>query len=760
MRYWGINLPAQTPARYGVAVMAAACAIAARGAMHGVLGIHAPYVPSELAVTIAALAGGRGPGMLAAGLTTLGTAYLFIEPRFSFAIAGYQPQAGLALFVVTALLSAVLVGHLRELLLFTARAESALRDSESQFHTLANAIPQLCWMANPDGWIFWYNDRWYTYTGTTPEQMKGWGWRDVHDPAVLPRVLELWQSSIATGEPFEMVFPLRRFDGAYGSFLTRIVPVRNEEGRILRWFGTNTDISEQHRTEEALRQSEARYSVLAEALPAIVFTASADGRIDYINRRWCEFSALPAEQMKGQDPAYLAHPDDQGRVREAWEASVRTGAPFEAELRRQAGNGGYRRFNVRATALRDGSGAVTKWLGVSYDIEDQKQAEERARSSQKLEALGTLAGGVAHDFNNLLTVIGGYNAMVMKHLENAPVVLGYAEQVESAANRAADLTRHLLAFSRRQVTQPKTLNLNRVVESMGKLLKRLLGEHIELVFRLAPDAGAIRADPIQADQVIMNLSVNARDAMPDGGTLTFETARLSLDDREARQLNLPAGDYAALTVSDTGSGMDAATKSRLFEPYFTTKEPGKGTGLGLAIVYGAVSQSGGAIHVESELGRGTTFRIYFPQCPAEENVAMPAGAALEKSGGETILLAEDEHMVRELVATMLSERGFSVLSAATPGEAIRIAAAAEQRIDLLLSDVLMPEMRGPELARRVRELRPDVSVIFMSGYSDRTFIDPGALRDAGFLQKPFHPEELARKIREALEHRRSRYRIQ
>ena len=749
------------------------------------------------------------------------------------------------------------------------QAEEALRKSEIEFETLANTIPQLCWMADGDGWIFWYNRRWYEYTGLVPEDTKGWGWQTVHDPRMLPQVLNRWKDSISTGEPFDMVFPLRGSDGVFRSFLTRVMPVRDSDGKVVRWFGTNTDITDarkveealnryadllrnsfdaillwsldgaietwnrgaerlygfsaeealgrrshdllqttfprpweevrailleagvwegdlKHRTrtggevivsarfqlsvdsegaakvleinrditerkraENALRQSESRYSMLAEALPAIIFLASAGGSVEYVNRRWQEYTGI--RDKSTSDPAVIVHKDDFERARDAKALSLETGSPYEAEIRLRRHDGVYRWFRIRATAVRDEGGRILNWLGIATDIEDEKQAEERLRESQKMEAIGRLAGGVAHDFNNLLLAIGGYSAMAMDQLQDRPPILEYLQQVTGAAERAAELTRQMLAFSRRQVIQPKLVNLNTAVEKIGKLLARVIGEDIQLASRLAPDLGLIQADPTQLDQIIMNLAVNARDAMPDGGRLTLETANAAVREDEADRHHIQAGAYIVLTVSDTGVGMDEQTKRRIFEPFFTTKDRGKGTGLGLAIVYGVVSQAGGAIQVDSEQGSGTSFRIYLPRHLAAGESDTSAEAALPpEPGGETILLVEDEGPVRKLVEAILHKKGFSVLEAATPGEAIRLAAGHQQPIDVLITDVLMPEMRGPDLAQRIRALRPAIVVIFMSGYSESTFLAPAVLGDATYLQKPFTAEELVRKLREAL----------
>jgi PAS domain S-box-containing protein len=498
-------------------------------------------------------------------------------------------------------------------------------------------------------------------------------------------------------------------------------------------------------------ESEARYRSLVEALPGVVFAASADGRTDYLNRHWYEYTDLTVEESTDFGWMSALHPDDREQTQSVWVEAVHRGSPYDIEYRLRRQDGAYRWFRGRATPLHDKEGEILKWLGIFTDVDDEKKAQDRIRETQKLEAVGRLAGGVAHDFNNLLTAIGGYNSLLIEGLGEEPTLLGYGQEVRDAVERASGLTRQLLLFSRRQLAQPKNLNLNERVTAICGLLHRIIGEDIEIITNLPSDLGIIRADPVQLDQVIMNLAVNARDAMPNGGRLTLETANTVVGPQEAAQLQLSPGDYTMLTASDTGTGMDSVTKGRIFEPFFTTKEQGKGTGLGLSIVYGVIRQSGGCIMVDSAPGKGTTFKIYLPVCAASVDAAVPETAVVTgKATGQTVLLVEDESVVRRLVAKMLQKQGYRVLEAALPSAALAFMTETGDRIDLLLSDVLMPEMRGPELAKCVRKLRPDIGVLFMSGYSDTTFLDPRSLEDAEFVQKPFTPAELALKIRQVL----------
>jgi signal transduction histidine kinase len=384
---------------------------------------------------------------------------------------------------------------------------------------------------------------------------------------------------------------------------------------------------------------------------------------------------------------------------------------------------------------------------------EQHELTRQLMQSQKMEAVGRLAGGVAHDFNNLLTVILGYNEMLRERLKGDAAASEYAMEVFRAAERASALTNQLLAFSRRQASAPRVVDLNQVVQQIEKMLGRIIGEDIELILRLEQQVWPIELDPSHIDQVIMNLAVNSRDAMPEGGTLTIETANVELSEEyAAKRIGIRPGRYVMLAVTDSGAGMDQATLTHIFEPFFTTKEQGKGTGLGLSIVYGVVKQHGGEILVYSEPGHGTVFKIYFPAGqstpePLIEDVEVP-----DSSGAlGTILLVEDEDQVRKLAHTMLTRRGYRVLDASSPSVALDVLRNHPTGIDLLLTDMVMPQMSGAELAREVRLLRPEIRILFMSGYTDRGLIGQGNL-DPGtpLIQKPFTSEALYRKVRDVL----------
>ena len=394
---------------------------------------------------------------------------------------------------------------------------------------------------------------------------------------------------------------------------------------------------------------------------------------------------------------------------------------------------------------------------IAEDITDRRQLEEQLRQAQKMDAVGRLAGGVAHDFNNLLMVINGYTEVLLEQLEAGGEMHHKVQSIQQAAERAATLTRQLLAFSRKQLLELKVIDVNNVITDMERLLRPLIGEHIELVTRLSPDAGHTRADAGQLEQVIMNLVVNAKDAMPAGGRLTVQSADVTVRQNLSEHHFIQPGRYAVISVSDTGHGMDAETQSRIFEPFFTTKEKGKGTGLGLSTVYGIVKQSNGYVFAQSELGAGTTFHVYLPRVEESAEEQSPVKSQPNETGGcETVLLVEDEESVRELVRITLVSRGYKVLEAENGECGLQIAEDYKEPIDILITDVVMPGIGGRDLAKKLLALRPTVSVLYLSGYTEDTIIAQGTPSPAiAFLQKPFTLQNLAKKVREVLRARAS-----
>jgi PAS domain S-box-containing protein len=524
------------------------------------------------------------------------------------------------------------------------------------------------------------------------------------------------------------------------------------------------DITERKQAEVALREMAHRLEVAAQAYRQVIdnsldviCTMDEEGVFVQVSAASEKVWGYKPDELIGQMYIDLVHPEDRPNTREV-ATKIMSGIPV-------------RDFENRY-ARKDGSEANIMWSAnwsredrtmfcVARDINEIKVAEqalrhteEQLRQSQKMEAIGQLAGGIAHDFNNLLTVISGYGELSARKLKAEDPLRLNLEEIKKAGDRAASLTRQLLAFSRRQILQPKVLDLNQVVLDLEKMLGRLIGEDVEMRTNLAPSLGSVKADPGQIEQVLMNLAVNARDAMPQGGKLTIGTENVYLDpDYASHHLAVTPGPYILLAVSDTGHGMTEETKSRIFEPFFTTKEQGKGTGLGLSTVYGIVKQSGGNIWVYSEPGAGTTFKIYLPRTDegAGEYVrGLPATEVLK--GTETVLLVEDEELVRNLVRHVLEDAGYKLLEATNGGAGLQLCDQYEAPIHLLLTDVVMPEMSGQQLAERLRKTRPGMAVLYMSGYTEDTIVHHGVLdEDVSFIEKPFNPDALARKVREVID---------
>jgi len=520
---------------------------------------------------------------------------------------------------------------------------------------------------------------------------------------------------------------------------------------------------EKLKAEAALHRSEELYRLITENTSDLICMLNWNGNYEYVSPSYKEVLGYDPQDLLGQSWFSLIHPEDWQEVDRKRTQSLTTGTPERVELRFKHREGSWKVFETVGNWIGDVQGGLQRAVLVSRDLTERKQAEkalrqseEQLRQSQKLEAVGQLAGGVAHDFNNLLTVITGYSDILVRRLpENDPNRLG-VEEIRRAAERASTLTRQLLAFSRKQVLQPKLFNLNTLVTDMGRMLRRLINEDIELVTKLTDDPTEINADPGQLEQVLMNLVVNARDALPDGGKITIETASLELDRNYADvHTSVQPGPYVMLAVSDNGVGMDAETRKHIFEPFFTTKEDGKGTGLGLSTVYGIVKQSGGNIWVYSEPSHGAVFKVYLPRVRPHKSPSTledDLQQAEAPGGNETILLIEDEPQIRRMAFELLGEQGYKILVASNGLEALKILEEDKTAVDLILTDVVMPEMNGRELVNRTALLRPDAKVLYMSGYTNDAIVRHGVLdSDTSFIQKPFSSYALACKVREVLD---------
>jgi PAS domain S-box-containing protein len=578
------------------------------------------------------------------------------------------------------------------------------------------------------------------------------------------------------GQPWRVVYALQEMDrlepgirrslAQVGKWSSQILLRRPEGSKLLVEMNINAmpdggiisvcrDLSERAEAEKARAEAEAKYKMLVEQVNAITYIAEIgiDAQWYYVSPQVEAILGYTPEEWVGisQRWADLIHPEDLPMVMAAEEAS-QSGLPFQAEFRIKRKDGREIWLNDTAVVVQ-GSNSHPVMEGIIVDITERKQLETQLQQSRKMEAVGRLAGGIAHDFNNLLTIITGYTELALSRPTVPPEIRSDIERIENAAGRAASLVRQLLAFSRRQVLQPKTLDLNAIVLNLDKLLRRLMDDNVEMVTHVVENVGKVKADPAQIEQVIMNLVVNARDAMPKGGRLVVETSNVELDASYADDhVSVKPGRYVMLAVSDTGVGMDRQTIAHIFEPFYTTKESGRGTGLGLSTVYGIVKQSGGYIWVYSEPGKGSTFKVYLPRVdgPSEEPVAEQSRPA-SKRGAETILLVEDEEAVRDLIQTVLVEHGYDVIPARDPLHAEQLASSYAREIHLLLTDVVMPGTSGRELAIRITPLRPGIRVLFMSGYTENVITTGGMLeKGLAFLQKPFSPAVLVEKVREVL----------
>jgi two-component system cell cycle sensor histidine kinase/response regulator CckA len=581
------------------------------------------------------------------------------------------------------------------------------------------------------------------------------GGRNIHDFAAPGAELvnqKDYESLIEKGGGWSAVVALRRADDAivYAQFFTTVVDLAGRSAVL----SIGHDVTDRLRSARALGAAERRYQALVERMPDVLWTMDVEGDVTFVTPNVLELTGFtPAELYAGRRQLWFEqiHPEDRAAVRDAFAALAGDRRRLDVQHRWRHRDGRWLWLRVRGTAHDEEGGGRTV-DGLITDITEQRELEERLRQAQKMEAVGQLTGGIAHDFNNILAAIIANSHFLIEELNQGDPRRADAEEIRTAAERAAALTRQLLAFSRNQVQQPKVLDLNTTVVCLEKMLRRLIGEDVDLELRSSADLGSVRADAGQIEQVIMNLVVNARDAMPRGGHLTIETANVHVEPSSALHGAVPAGDYVTVAVSDTGIGMSAETQRRMFEPFFTTKERGKGTGLGLSTCYGIVKQSAGHIAVESELGRGSRFKVYLPRVGEQPEGARAAEREPAHGGHETVLLAEDDDGVRSAVSRILAARGYNVLLARDGCEALAAAQLHEGPIHLVLSDVVLPGYSGPEIVGHLRDNAIGARALFMSGYTDHALLRDGVPRpDVNFIAKPFAPEALAKKVREVLD---------
>lgn len=638
------------------------------------------------------------------------------------------------------------------------RAEVALRESESKLRAVVDALPVGVWFMDAQGRVMLTNSAaeriWAgaRYAGRNHyEEYKG-RWFDTGQPVAR----EEWASARALkGETvLDQVIEIDCFDGTQKVINNSGLPVFNESGGVSGAVVLNEDITERKRAEAGLKKSEARLARAHRmALLGHWELDPASEALEWSDEVYRIFGVGKDEFRPTREAFYqCVFDDDRDRCRAAIEQTMRDGTPYNIDHRIVLPDGVHRIVREHAEVTLDETGRITRVIGTVQDVTEYRRLEEQLREAQKLESIGRLAGGVAHDFNNLLTVIIGYSDLVLGALEASHPAWDSIAEVKKAGERASALTRQLLTFSRRQVVQPRVMDLNTIINDAEKMLQRMVGEDVAFSTVLETPLWPVMADPGEIQQVLLNLVVNARDAMPGGGKLIIETANVHLDPSIAAQHHgMNPGPHVLLAVSDTGMGMDEAVRARIFEPFFTTKPKGSGTGLGLSTCYGIVTHSGGWIGVYSEPGRGTTLKIYLPATDAGPVADTPADTKAAVGGSETVLVVEDQEEVRRFTCDVLRRYGYTILVAASGEEALSVLADHTGAVDLMITDLVMPGMTGRELADRVAASRPGMPTVFMSGYSDEVATRQGVLgHDAAYLQKPFAPKALANKIREVL----------
>lgn len=560
-------------------------------------------------------------------------------------------------------------------------------------------------------------------------------------------IIEERMRKFAAGEPLPSVYEFSAVskDGRVIKCEASVSKFQYKSGMATQ--GVIRDIGARKKAEEQSR----KLLQAVEQSPVAILIMDMKGRIEYSNPHYLKMSGYDAHEIKGRKPFILqSDPEEDELVKKIWD-TIADGNVWSGEIQNMRQDGQFYWEKIEICPIFRKKGLITNYLYVGEDVTERRELEEQLRQSQKMEAIGQLAGGVAHDFNNLLTIINGYSEILLSSIQPDNPFYNSVNQIKQAGLRAESLTRQLLAFSRKQIMQPKVLDLNDLVHNLENMLSRLIGENIDLITLFDSNLHRVKVDPGQFEQVVLNLAINARDAMPRGGTLTIETRNLLIDENH-HLLNEGAkpGWYAMLTVRDTGKGIDGEVIERIFEPFYSTK--GKGTGLGLSTVYGIVKQSGGIITVNSSPGRGAAFQVLFPawhDSQAEEESSQTLAEPLKNH--ETILIAEDEDSVRELAKLALERVGFQVITAKDGEEAIEKLQSRNGEIDILLTDVIMPKIGGRALADAVQKKKPGLKVLFMSGYTDDAIVEHGVLEEGThFIQKPFTPERLIRKIRSLL----------
>ena len=644
------------------------------------------------------------------------------------------------------------------------RAQKELHESEARFRALAQALPNHVWTAGADGRLDWFNEGVYRYTGLAEGELDGDNWMRIIHPGDRGAAADRWRQALASGDTYEAEYRLRDSGGVFRWYIARAVPIRDDDGVILRWVGTNTDVDELRQIREKLEALNATLEQRVAERTAdrdrmwrlstdIMLVADFATRITAVNPAWGRILGWEEDELIGRSVMDLLHPEDHTDAEREVSRLAAGEMTFSYENRFRRKDGSYRRISWMAVPSEDFIHAVGR------DVTEERESAEALRKTelalqqaQKMEAIGNLTGGVAHDFNNLLQVISGNLQLLARDIAGDDKAERRVANALAGVGKGAKLAAQLLAFGRRQALDPRVLNVGRLIAGMDDMLRRTIGEGVEIETMVSGGLWNTLVDPVQIENSLLNLAINARDAMDGFGKLTIEVGNAFIDDNYARlNEDVQPGQYVALSVTDTGSGMPPEVLTKVFDPFFTTKAEGKGTGLGLSMVYGFVKQSGGHVKIYSEVGHGTTVKIYLPRSRQQEDLAVEMLDSPVLGGKETILVAEDDEGVRATVVDMLRELGYNVLKAPDAASALAIVESGIA-IDLLFTDVIMPgSLKSADLARQAKERLPGIAVLFTSGYTENSIVHGGRL-DPGvqLLSKPYTREQLARKIRHVL----------
>ncbi len=698
--------------RYGLAVLLVILATLLRLQL-GALGLKPPYITYYPAIVLTAWLCGFGPCLVATALSTAISDSFFIYPDGASRLATLGDVLAEVFFFSSSTALSLLGGWRRRAARDLVQRSDALSEAQQ-----VSELGSWEWVVATD--TSTWSEEMFRIFGLSPQE-RAPSYADcpnIFTPESWERLRRTREISLQGGEPFDVQLELMRPDGTTRWVAGRGVPQLDSAGKVVRIHGTAQDITNRKRTEDQLREALLYSRSLIEASPDPLVTISREGKITDVNQATVQATGAPRESLIGSDfSEYFTEPD---QARQGYQRVFETGAVRDYPLAIRHHSGRVMPVLYNATLFRNPQGEVQGVFAAARDITQLRTLEEQLLQAKKLEAVGRLAGGVAHEFNNQLTVINGFSDLVLARMPDLDPVRASIEEVRRAGERAASLTRQLLAFSRKQVLQPKVMNLNGLISDLSRMLARLIGANIELVLHMEPDLGLVKADRVQIEQVLMNLVVNARDAMPKGGLLTIGTANVNAA-RDGLPPGVPGGEYVMLSVTDSGIGMDEETQSHLFEPFFTTKKLGTGTGLGLSIIYGIVQQSGGHIWVLSRPGQGSIFKICLPRVfdAAEERLADALEPAVTAPiASETILVVDDETALAEMTKRVLEDAGYKVLVASSADRALALSRSHGGPIHLLLADVVLGKgMNGIELSAVVKRERPATEVIYMSGYS-------------------------------------------